>query len=173
MFNQLQQFPGSGISRNDPESGKWFLGSNSLSKQFHVDQRKKCILSTIEIYKNSLKVWKKHQTTYKIVVNHSSDSYDWKLVSDNMWYVRWKLFSEGESNGRTGIREFPGSLYGNTGKQAGIAARLYLCCLNYLLTRIQHELRSNLNNIHTNKKCKNFNAICFQKKKRRLLSNRI
>ena len=57
----------------------------------------KNILSAIEnfeIYKNTLNIWNKHQTTYKIVVNRLSHSYNWKLVSDNMWYVRSKLFSD-------------------------------------------------------------------------------
>ena len=69
-------------------------------------------LSANEIYKYRLKVWNKHQTTYKIAVNHLSHSYDWKLVSDNMWYVWSNLISEWgikrDGNSRevyTGIRE--------------------------------------------------------------------
>ena len=38
LVSQLQQFPGSGISRNDPGSGKWFPGSNSQSKKFYVEK---------------------------------------------------------------------------------------------------------------------------------------
>ena len=109
---KLQQFPGSGISRNDPGSGKWFPGSNSRSKKFYLEKRKKYILSAIEIYKNPLKVRNEHQTTYKIAVNRLSHSYNWKLVSDNMGYVWSKLISEGgikrDGNSRevyTGIRE--------------------------------------------------------------------
>ena len=45
---------------------------------------------------------KQTQTTYKVAVNCLSHSYDGKLVSDNIWYVRSKLISERESNG-TGI----------------------------------------------------------------------
>ena len=86
--SQLQQFLGSGISRNDPGSGKWFPGSYFRSKKNYVEKRKKYILSSIEIYKNRLKVCNNYQTTYKIAVNHLSHSYAWKLVSNNMWYVR-------------------------------------------------------------------------------------
>ena len=124
-ISQLLQFPGSGNSRNDPRSGKCFPGSNSWSKKIYVKKRKKYILSAIEIYKNTLKVWNKHQTTYKIAINRLLNSYDWKLVSDNMWYLWSKLICEGESNGM-GIREFPRSLYGNSGKQTGIATILTL-----------------------------------------------
>ena len=56
-----------------------------------------------------------------------------KKVSDNMWYAWSKLISEGgikqdKNLGIPGksIREFPGSLYENSGKQSGIAATLYL-----------------------------------------------
>ena len=52
------------------------------------------------------------QQTYKIAVNRLLDSYDWNLVSDNMWYVWSKLISEGviKRDGNspevyTGIRE--------------------------------------------------------------------
>ena len=108
----FQQFPGCGISGNDPGSGKWFPVSNSRSTKFYVEKRKKYILSAIEIYKNRLKVWNKHHTIYKIAVNRLSHSYDWKFIIDNMWYVWSKLISEGgikrDGNSReiyTGNRE--------------------------------------------------------------------
>ena len=56
-FSQLQQFPGSGISKMIREMESDFQ-EVVPGKKMYVWKRKKYILSAIEIYKNRLKVWK-------------------------------------------------------------------------------------------------------------------
>ena len=93
LISQLQQFPGSRISRYNPGNGKWFPGNSSRSNKFCVEKWKKMYIKCHWNLQKQTKSMK--QTSDNIAVNHLSHSYDWKLVSDNMWYVRSKLISEG------------------------------------------------------------------------------